>query len=191
MGNFSLLCLFRVTLIQFISFCLSLHLENKKKTWAQTAMITASHAYLVTRSKNIKNGMFSVATPYFSKKAQCKWLSLDGCHLPISKVRGYHAKRPMSRGIKKEKKEISLSLVGLSRMGVTPNWFGKIQRWHFWNMLQPVINMCVRLDQVLLGHSTCLLRQRNNVRMHTLWYCTSIIRRNNEIQQAYGFRFLK
>lgn len=35
--------------------------------FAKTAMITASHAYLVTRSKNVKNGMFSVATPYFSK----------------------------------------------------------------------------------------------------------------------------
>lgn len=56
-------------------------------------MITASHAYLVTRSKNIKDGMFSVATPFFSKKAQCKRLSLDGCHRPISKVRGYHAKK--------------------------------------------------------------------------------------------------
>lgn len=64
-------------------------------------MITASHAYLVTRSKNIKNGMFSVATPYFSKKAQCKRLSLDGCHLPISKVRGYHAKRPMKNNKKR------------------------------------------------------------------------------------------
>lgn len=28
----------------------------------------------------------------------------------------------------KKKKEISLSFVGLSRMGVTPNWFRKIQR---------------------------------------------------------------
>lgn len=180
-------------MVQFVPSSSAFALGNTtKKPWARTAMTTASHAYLVTRSKTIKNGMFSVATPYFSKKAQCKkQLSLDGCRRPISKVRGYHVKRPMSHGNLKKRTEISLSWVGLSRMGVTPNWFGKIQRWHFWNMLQPVINMCVRLDQVLLGHSTCLLHQRNNVRMHTLWYCTSIIGRNNEIQQAYGFRFLK
>lgn len=76
-----------------IHLFLSLHLENKRKHEHKLQMITASHAYLVTRSKNIKNGMFSVATPYFSKKGQWKWLSLYGCHLPIRKVSGYHAKK--------------------------------------------------------------------------------------------------
>ena len=31
-----------------------------------------------------------------------------------------------------------------------------------------VINMCVSLDEEFLGHSTCLLHQRNNVCMHNL-----------------------
>lgn len=59
------------------------HNNRKKNMGTNLQMITASHAYLVTRSKNIKNGMFSVATPYFSKKGQCKGLSLNGCDCPI------------------------------------------------------------------------------------------------------------
>lgn len=67
-GNFPCF-LFRVTFDSIYHHHLTaFKVEKQKKTWPQTAMITASHAYLVTRSKNIKNGMFSVATPYFSTK---------------------------------------------------------------------------------------------------------------------------
>lgn len=69
-------------------------------------MITASHAYLVTRSKNIKNGMFSVATPYFSTKAQRK----NDCPSMAANVQSetseatMQKKRQWAVNFKKEKK---------------------------------------------------------------------------------------
>ncbi len=41
--------------------------NSSRLALAKHVTITASHAYLVTSSKNIKNGMFSVAAPYFAR----------------------------------------------------------------------------------------------------------------------------
>lgn len=126
-------------------------------------MITASHAYLVTRRR--KKCMFSVATPYFSEGETANGFPSVAAIFQSDQFSSNHTERPMGHDVSQGKWSC---FVGLSsRMGVTPNQLGKIRRWHFWNMLQLVINMCVRLDKSswVTAHVYCT-REKMSVCIH-------------------------
>lgn len=71
--------------------------------FAKTAMITASHAYLVTRSKNVKNGMFSVATPYFSEGETANGFPSVAAIFQSDQFSSNHTERPMGHDVSQGK----------------------------------------------------------------------------------------
>lgn len=56
-----------IIIYAFVKLAFGWDRNSSRLALAKHAAITASHVYLVTRSKNIKNGMFSVAAPYFAR----------------------------------------------------------------------------------------------------------------------------
>lgn len=118
--------------------------KGANRSLQRTAMITASHAYLVTRSKNIKKWHVFSGSPVLLQGKSVK----ETVTPLIKSIVGQPCKSNQLGGqitmlcSKTKKKEWQ----GLSRWEQFQIGLGTIQRWHFWNMLQPVINMYVRLD---------------------------------------------
>lgn len=103
--------------------------------------------------------------PILLQRGNCKWFPSMAAIFQSDQFSNSHTVMPMGHDVSQG--YISC-FVGLSwRMGATPNPLGKIQRWHFWNMLQLVINMCVRLDKNswVTAHVYCT-REKMSVCIH-------------------------